>query len=408
MSRILLIEDEAPVRENLSELLESEGFEVVAAPDGKVGIDLAITHIPDLIICDLMMPNLDGYGVLNKLRNEASTVAIPLIFLTAKASRADFRQGMDLGADDYLTKPFTRAELLSAIISRLDKHETLKKYLSNSQSQTVNSFSPEMLIIKTSLRKAIEGGNLQEFKVYYQPIFDIVSGKITAAESLVRWVSPELGLISPAELLPLAESTGFIIPIGEWILEQVCKQAKIWCDAGLPQLNFSINLSSHQINQPDLVNKISEFLTENSLPANSLELEITESLILKDFHPSVSIIENLRFLGVRIAIDDFGTGNSSLLSLKQLPINTLKIDRYFTHEIAQDKEKSAIITGLIQMAKSLNVKVIAKGIEKQEDLDFLRSQQCDLVQGFLLSPPVSTEEFENLLISNHSLPAPIV
>ncbi|MEM7725327.1 MAG: EAL domain-containing response regulator [Cyanobacteria bacterium P01_A01_bin.45] len=405
MAKILLIEDEAPVRENLSELLESEGFEIIAAPDGQVGIDLAIAHIPDLIICDLMMPNIDGYGVLNRLRNEPSTVAIPLIFLTAKASRSDFRQGMDLGADDYLTKPFTRAELLSAIISRLDKQETLKKHLSASNSPKVSSFSPEMLVVKASLRRALEGGNLQEFQVYYQPIFDIVSGNITAAESLVRWISPELGLVSPAELLPLAESTGFIIPIGEWIIQQVCQQAKSWCDAGLPQLNFSVNLSAHQINQPDLVKKISDFLTANNLPAHSLQLEITESLIMKDFHPAVAIIENLQSLGVKIAIDDFGTGNSSLLSLKQLPIDTLKIDRYFTLDIAQDKEKSAIITGLIQMAKSLDVKVIGKGIEKQEDLDFLREQKCDGVQGFLLSQPVPVEDFENLLISNRCLPA---
>ena len=403
MKKILLIEDETSVRENLLDLLEAEGFETITAANGKVGIDLALSQTPDLILCDLMMPEIDGYGVLQKLRQEVLTATIPFIFLTAKSTRMDFRQGMDLGADDYLTKPFTRAELLGAINSRLNKQITLEKYLSNTNHE-VNTFSPEMLLIKASLRRAIEAGQLHEFQVHYQPVVDIISGKIIAAESLVRWMSPELGMVSPAELIPLAESTGLIISIGEWILENVCKQAKVWNEANLSSLLFSINVSASQFIQADFCDKISDILAELELPANCLELEITESTIMKDFHVAVHTMQELQSLGVKIAIDDFGTGNSSLIYLKDLPIDTLKIDRYFIHNISHEVEKSAITTGLIQIAHNLDVKVIAKGVETAAELNFLRQNKCDAIQGFLFSPAIAAAEFEDLLINPKNLP----
>ena len=403
MRKILLIEDETSVRENLLDLLEAEGFETITAANGKVGIDLALSQAPDLILCDLMMPELDGYGVLQKLRQEALTATTPFIFLTAKSTRMDFRQGMDLGADDYLTKPFTRAELLSAINSRLNKQITMEKYLSNTNSE-VNTFSPEMLLIKASLRRAIEAGQLHEFQVHYQPVVDIISGKIIAAESLVRWMSPELGMVSPAELIPLAESTGLIISIGEWILENVCKQAKVWNEANLSSLLFSINVSASQFIQDNFCDTISGILTELKLPANCLELEITESTIMKDFHAAVYTMQELQSLGVKIAIDDFGTGNSSLIYLKDLPIDTLKIDRYFIRNVSNEAEKSAITTGLIQIAHNLDVKVVAKGVETETELDFLRQNKCDAIQGFLFSPAITATEFEDLLINPKNLP----
>lgn len=411
ITRILLIEDETSVRENLSDLLEAEGFETITAENGKVGIDLALSEIPDLILCDLMMPEIDGYGVLEKLRQEMLTATIPFIFLTAKSTRMDVRQGMNLGADDYLTKPFSRAELLGTINSRLDKQTKIKNYLSNANSDIkpdikpdINNFSPEILLIKASLRRAIEAGQLHEFQAYYQPIVDIISGKIIAAETLVRWLSPELGMVSPAELIPLAESIDLIISIGEWILENVCKQAKVWEEANLSSLLFSINVSTSQFIQADFYDKISEILTEFDLPANCLELEITESTIMKDFHAAVYKMQELQSLGVRIALDDFGTGNSSLIYLKDLPIDTLKIDRYFIHNISNDPEKSAITTGLMQIAHNLDLKVIAKGVETEAELNFLRQNRCDAIQGFLFSPAITATELENLLINPKYLP----
>ena len=403
MAKILLIEDEASVRENILDLLEAEGFETITAVNGKVGIDLALSQAPDLILCDLMMPEVDGYGVLQKLRQEAISTTIPFIFLTAKSTRMDFRQGMNLGADDYLTKPFTRAELLEAINSRLDKQIGMKNYLSNNNSE-VNNFSPEMLLIKASLRRAIEAGQLHEFQVYYQPIVDILSGKIIAAESLVRWLSPELGMVSPAELIPLAESTGLIISISEWILENVCKQAKVWDEANLSSLLFSINVSSSQFVQANFCDQISKILAEFGVPANCLELEIPESTMMKDFHTAVYTMQELQSLGVKIAIDDFGTGNSSLIYLKDLPINTLKIAPYFVRNIANEPEKSVITTALIQIAHNLDVKVIAKGVETEAELSFLRQNKCDAIQGFLFSPAITAAEFEDLLINPKYLP----
>ncbi len=403
LTKVLLIEDEISVRENLSDLLEAEGFETITAANGKVGIDLAISQVPDIILCDLMMPEIDGYGVLARLRQEILTATIPFIFLTAKSTRRDVRKGMDLGADDYLTKPFTRAELLGAINSRLDKQIKMKNYLSNNYSDIID-FSPEMLLIKSSLRRAIEAGQRHEFQTYYQPIVDIISGKIIAAESLVRWISPELGMVSPAELIPLAESTGLIISIGEWILENVCKQAKIWDEANLSSLLFSINVSSFQFTQVDFYQKISRILAEFEIPANYLELEITENTIMSDFHTAVYTMQKLQSLGVKITIDDFGTGNSSLVYLKDFPIDTLKIDRYFIHNIANEPEKSAITKGLIQIAHNLDIKVIAKGVETEAELNFLRQNNCDAIQGFLFSPAIAAAEFEDLLINPKYLP----
>ncbi|KST68936.1 EAL domain-containing response regulator [Mastigocoleus testarum] len=402
-TKVLLIEDEISVRENISDLLEAEGFETITAANGKVGIDLAISQIPDIILCDLMMPEVDGYGVLERLRQEILTATIPFIFLTAKSTRTDVRKGMDLGADDYLTKPFTRAELLSAISSRLDKQIKMKNYLSNNYSD-ISNFSPEILLIKSSLRRAIEAGQRHEFQTYYQPIVDIISGKIIAAESLVRWISPELGMVSPAELIPLAESTGLIIPIGEWILENVCKQAKIWDEANFSSLLFSVNVSNSQFTQANFSDKISRILAEFDIPANCLELEITENTIMSDFHAAVYTMGKLQSLGVKIAIDDFGTGNSSLVYLKDFPIDTLKIDRYFIHNIANEPEKSAITKGLIQIAHNLDIKVIAKGVETEAELNFLRQNKCDAIQGFLFSPAIAATEFEDLLINPKYLP----
>lgn len=402
MPKILVIEDEESVRENLLDLLAAEDFETIAAANGRIGINLAISEIPDLILCDMMMPEVDGYGVLTALRQDPSTATIPFIFLTAKSAKADFRQGMDMGADDYLTKPFTRAELLSAIMNRLEKHATLKKYLST--HTVVNQLTPKMQLLEVSLHQALQQNNFQEFDVYYQPIVDIASGKIVSAEALLRWQNSELGMVSPAEFIPVAESTGLIIPIGKWVLNRVCKQLKTWHDAGIPALTIAVNLSVIEFNQPDFIHKIVNFIETNSLTPHCLELELTESMIMQDFNSAITTMNKLRTLGVKIAIDDFGTGYSSLIYLKKLPINTLKIDRYFIHNVANDYQKSAITKGLIQMGHNLNLQIIAEGVETEAELSFLRQNNCDSMQGFLFSRPLPVAEFEKFLLTNKTLP----
>ncbi|WGV26049.1 EAL domain-containing response regulator [Halotia branconii] len=404
MIKILVIEDEESVRENILDLLEAENFETVAAANGKIGVNLALSEIPDLILCDMMMPEIDGYGVITALRQEPLTATIPFIFLTAKSAKADFRQGMDMGADDYLTKPFTRAELLSAIMNRLERQATLKKYLSN---QTITkTLSPKRQLLEISLHRVVNSQQFTEqFEIYYQPVVNISSGKIIAAECLLRWHSPELGLVSPTEFIPLAESIGLIMPIDQWVLQSVCKQMKIWLDARISDLTLAVNLSVIEFNQPDFIQKIVKFLKINNLEPQYLEIELTESMIMQDITSAIATINKLQSLGVRIAIDDFGTGYSSLIYLKNLPVNTLKIDRYFIHNVDQDPQKSAITKALIEMAHNLNMQVIAEGVETEAELSFLRQKSCDAMQGFLFSHPLPAAEFEKFLWNKKHLPA---
>lgn len=397
MPKILVIEDEDSVRENLVDLLEAEDFEPIAAANGKIGIHLATSEIPDLILCDMMMPEVDGYGVLTALRQDPLTATIPFIFLTAKSAKADFRQGMDMGADDYLTKPFTRAELLSAIMNRLEKYANLKKYLGTKTA--ANQLSPKMQLLEISLHQAINEQNFQEFEVYYQPIIDIASGKIVAAESLLRWRSSKLGMVSPTEFIPLAESTGLIIPLGKWVLKSVCQQIRSWHNAGFHSLTIAVNFSVLEFNQPDFIDKLVNFIETNNLPPNCLEIEITESMIMQDFNSAIATMNKLHSLGVKIAIDDFGTGYTSLIYLKNLPIDTLKIDRYFIQNIANDYQKSAITKALIQMGHNLNLQIVAEGVETESELSFLRQHNCDSIQGFLISRPLPAAEFEKFLLN---------
>ena len=402
MTKILVIEDENSVRENILDLLEAESFEILAAANGKIGIDLAVSQVPDLILCDLMMPNIDGYEVLKKLNLQAATATIPFIFLTARTAKADVRKGMNLGADDYVTKPFTRLELLNAIISRLEKKTDDLKYISKKPKHSAH-FLPELQVIKSSLLRTLAKRKLREFQVHYQPIVDASSGSIIAAESLVRWQSSELGLISPAELIPLAESTGLIIPIGEWLIENVCNQTKIWQDAGYKDFYSTINISINQLIQPDFVSKILGLLAENDLHPSSLELEITEGMIENDMNTAINRMQELQSHGLKLAIDDFGTGRSSLIYLKQLPINTLKIDHYFIHNIDKDKQKSAITKGIVEMAHNLGLQIVAEGVETKAELDIIRATQCDRAQGYLLSYPLPVAKFEELLLTNACL-----
>jgi len=220
MKKILVIEDEEIIRENILKLLKAEGFDVTGAENGAQGLNAAVSNLPDVIICDVMMPELDGYGVLMALRSNPVTATLPFVFLTGKAERSEMRQGMELGADDYLTKPFTKAELVGAISSRLKKQEAVAKQYNTLRSQSsalIQDAADKLEQIKTSLCGALER---EEFQLYYQPQVNVQTGKIMSAEALIRWLHPEKGLISPAQFIPSAEATGFIVQLGEWVLQQ--------------------------------------------------------------------------------------------------------------------------------------------------------------------------------------------
>jgi diguanylate cyclase (GGDEF)-like protein len=583
MKKILVIEDEDFVRENILELLDVEGFEAIGAENGQVGLNLAKGIIPDLILCDVMMPGLDGYGVLRAIRQDALMASIPFIFLTAKAAKADFRQGMELGADDYITKPFTRAELLGAITSRLKKQATLEtlynselqqakaeinylihhdslthlpnqlslreqfkqvqsqdisneklvtvlsldldrfnqindnlgqavadvllkavaeriktcvgslgivarlnttqfaiilafaqqdacstqykrevcnlaQTLLNSLSQTFelanqelfitasigialyprdgteieqllnhantaltqakqhggnqyqfystafNIGSSDRLALQSSLRHALER---QELLLYYQPQVNLKTGQIVGAEALVRWQHPERGLISPDKFIPIAEETGLIVPIGEWVLKTACQQTKVWQNAGFSHLRIAVNLSSRQFSQIDLRHQLVAILMETGLDPKYIELELTESMLVHNTEVAIRRLNALKSLGVEIAIDDFGTGYSSLSYLQQFPFDILKIDRCFIRNITENPNNAAITKAIIEMAKTLNLKLMAEGVETEAELSFVCQQQCDGMQGYLFSRPLPSHDFAQLLRHNKCLPLPI-
>lgn len=240
----------------------------------------------------------------------------------------------------------------------------------------------------------------KEFQIYYQPFVSLISGKITGVEALLRWQHPREGLLDPEKFISLAEETGLIVSIGEWLLRMACTQAQIW-RTNHPNLTVAVNMSARQIQQPNLLSLIKNILNESGLPAQALEVEITESVRTRDI--DLTILSKLRELGIKISIDDFGIG-SSLECLKQIPLTTLKIDQSFVKGMMTDVADKAIITTIITMAHSLDLQVIAEGVETKEQLNFLMRQKCDQVQGYLFSKPIASEAVTRLLQQHEGLP----
>jgi diguanylate cyclase (GGDEF)-like protein len=252
----------------------------------------------------------------------------------------------------------------------------------------------ERMALEVGLRHALER---DELVLHYQPRVDIKSGRIVGAEALVRWKHPELGNISPLQFIPLAEETGLIVPIGEWILRRACEQNKRWQEAGMEPIRVSVNLSSVQFRQPGLYECVTRVLAETGLDGRWLEFEITESLLMKDLDATIAQLERFHALGVHLSIDDFGTGYSSLSYLKRLPIDSIKIDQSFVRELTTSSEDSALVTAIILMCRSLKLSVVAEGVETRSQLALLRILQCDEIQGYLVSRPVPAPEFAELL-----------
>ncbi len=572
MNTILIIEDEPQIRENIQEILDMEGFATITAEDGWQGVQMAQQYQPDIIICDLMMPRLDGYGVIKELRQQPLTAEIPFIFLTAKAEHSDMRQGMGIGADDYLTKPFDVNELLQVISTQLEKrkivtqryrgqieqmedqinyltrHDSLtglpnqfflEEYFNQTRLQAYNQgeFLPLLLIdvdilyrnklfLESSLRnlllktvgerlnqlnspnqiidliaylktdqlalllKPVQNSNViadtaeqilnslsqpliinnqeisvqakigiacypndalqlgelltnaevtlehykqenkifyhfynreildivfrkvilesdfwqalarNEFLLYYQPQINVNTRKIVAVEALIRWQHPEYGIISPAEFIPMAEESGFIIPLGEWVVKTACLQLQQLRKEGFEPLNLAVNISAYQFKQENFIKRINTIISDTDFNRELLELELTETVFIQDIAGVKSKINELSNHGIKLSIDDFGTGYSSFKYLQEFSFSNLKIDRYFISNIDKLENKQSIVKTIVQLADNLNINIIAEGVETNEELNWLQHNNCSMIQGYFISRPLTIEDLNNFLLAN--------
>lgn len=246
----------------------------------------------------------------------------------------------------------------------------------------------------SQLRRAVERN---EFELYYQPKIDMNLGKVHGMEALIRWNNPDEGLIGPNKFIPIAEEMGLILPIGEWVLREACRQNKEWLDKGYQPIRVSVNISGMQFQQKDFVDIVKNVLEDTGIESQYLELEITESIAMIDIKYIIEVLKKLKSLGVYISIDDFGTGYSSFSYLKEMSVDELKIDRTFIMDVNTNTKNMSIVKAIIHLAHELNLEVTAEGAETEEHIQFLKENNCDKVQGYYYSKPVSSEEFEKFL-----------
>jgi diguanylate cyclase (GGDEF)-like protein len=581
MATILVIEDASSLREEILQILELIGFQGLEAENGTDGIKLAQQYLPDVILCDIMLPEQDGYEVLQTLRQHPETAMIPLIFLTAKADRADIRQGMNLGADDYLTKPFTSEELHQAITARLKQRHTITEpYISEMKriaiqlgqiayqdpltglpnrikfqhqlqqtilqaqqnqravgvlririeqsgdqartttqeqldepgwddsilqeiaqrlsaclapgdmvarlgrnefgliltatqtqpevtqvasriwqalsasygghepsgqpirlhfslgatlypeddgtvaqllnhtvlamnwgrshghplcpfyGQAVEDFIAQQRSLGVDLRQALQQSELQ---IYYQPQINLITGRIIGSEALLRWNHPKLGWIPPKSLLSVARETGLILPLEKWVLRTVCAQVQLWQKTQILPLRVSVNLSADFLQQPNFAAQVTEILQQFQVSPDWLALELSETAMMQNVQAGAIGLQQLKDRGIFLSIDSFGAGCSYLSYLKRLPIDALKIDQSLVRTAIVDHDERSVVSTLITLAQSLNLQVIAVGVETPEQLSFLRRQGCHAMQGYLFSHPVAAADFEALLNTSEGL-----
>ncbi len=270
------------------------------------------------------------------------------------------------------------------------------------QTHETNASALEGLSVEAELGRALER---DEFRLHYQPKVDLRTGQVIGVEALIRWQHPERGMILPRHFISVAEETGLIVPIGDWVLHTACAQNRAWQDQGLARRRVAVNVSAVQFGQQDLACKVQKVLADTGLEPKYLELELTESAMIPDAESAIGIMSEIHRIGVQLAVDNFGTGYSSLSYLKRLLIDTLHIPRSFVRGITSDADGGAIVRAIIGLARSLRIKVLAEGVETEEQLAFLRAHGCGMVQGYLFSKPLPPDELAVLLREGRSLPA---
>jgi diguanylate cyclase (GGDEF)-like protein len=344
------------------------------------------------------------FGVIVEIEREhdASVVARRLLDAVSKPYEANGRRvvpGFCIGIAVHPEDAVSANDLWAAA-------ETATNNAREEGSGTIHYFSPTMnarAFQKVSMEKSLERALAEEqFEVFYQPKVQISDERIVGMEALVRWRHPDLGLISPAQFVPVAEETGLIVDIGRWVLQRSCRDGVQWKKDGLPAVVMAVNLSPRQFRDPNLFQDVLSAVAESGIDPQLLELELTESMLMENADESVKTLRALKERGIKISIDDFGTGYSSLAYLKRFPIDALKIDRSFINEVNTNPDDASIATSIILMGRALRLKVIAEGVETRNQLSFLRVMQCDQVQGYLFSPPVPEPKARELLVAQQS------
>jgi len=398
MATLLIVDDEPQVRKLLETLLHHEGYQTVSASSGEEALQVVAQQAPDLILLDIMMPGMDGYEVASQLKSDDATAGIPIIMLSALSDAGARVSGLESGAEEFISKPIERIELSLRVrnLLRLTAHGERADNLRQALQPDVDRRD-----LETALRQAVERN---EFIVHYQPKVELATGQLCALEALLRWDRPGHGAVSPAVFVPVLESLGLIVAVGRWVIEAVCQQIAAWQRSAIGAVEVSVNVSGHQLIEGDLIADIARILAQTGVEPHWLEVELTEGSLMENTQHTIASLERLHAMGVKISIDDFGTGYSSLAYLRRFPIDTLKIDIAFIREVTSNPQDAAITRTIIELAHSLNLRVVAEGVETQAQLAFLKDAGCDQIQGYLFSRPLPVATLERLLLERSETP----
>ncbi|WP_426220065.1 EAL domain-containing response regulator [Pseudomonas sp. DWRC2-2] len=398
MATLLIVDDEPQVRKLLETLLHHEGYQTVSASSGEEALQVVAQQAPDLILLDIMMPGMDGYEVASQLKSDDVTAGIPIIMLSALSDPGARVSGLESGAEEFISKPIERIELSLRVrnLLRLTAHGERADNLRQALQPDVDRRD-----LETALRQAVERN---EFIVHYQPKVELATGQLCALEALLRWDRPGHGAVSPAVFVPVLESLGLIVAVGRWVIEAVCQQIADWQRSAIGAVEVSVNVSGHQLIEGDLIADIARILALTGVEPHWLEVELTEGSLMENTQHTIASLQRLHAMGVKISIDDFGTGYSSLAYLRRFPIDTLKIDIAFIREVTSNPQDAAITRTIIELAHSLNLRVVAEGVETQAQLAFLKDAGCDQIQGYLFSRPLPVATLERLLLERSQTP----
>ena len=400
---LLIVDDEPQALKLLETLLQHEGYQTLTASSGEEALQLVARQPPDLIVLDIMMPGMDGFEVASQLKSNEATAGIPIIMLSSLSESSARVAGLEAGAEEFISKPVERAELWLRVrnLLRLKAHGSpinnppQPAQLPAGEAARMNVHDLARQDLENDLRQAVERN---EFSVHYQPKVELENGRICALEALLRWERPGYGPVSPAVFVPILESLGLIVAVGRWVINVVCEQIATWKNNVIGAVEVSVNVSGHQLIEGDLIADIARTLEQTGVEPHWLEVELTEGSLMENTQHTIDSLQRLHAMGVKISIDDFGTGYSSLAYLRRFPIDTLKIDIAFIREVTSNPQDAAITRTIIELAHSLKLRVVAEGVETQDQLTFLKEAGCDQIQGYVFSRPLPVEDLERLLV----------